>query len=196
MAKLAKYLTILGMLFNVAWFLWNPEGWKFEWEPIVAFTLTLAGFIAADIHDKPKETTSPNDIALFKKFQECLPINGAIKFIKEHDFLGSFTIEEISPFNRFVYEWENPEHEFIDIELEALRKELYGLIKEFTQAIGRYSSPNSMGRQSVRVHSQEGIPEFEKKFEQEAGIINNAASAVEACHSNLIRVGRKKLNLA
>lgn len=195
MAKPAKYLTILGMLFNVAWFLWNPEGWEFEWEPIVAFTLTFAGFIAADIHDRPKETAHPNDVALFKKLQECLPANTAIKFIKEHDFLGTFTIEEISPFNRFVYEWDNPEHEFLDLELEKLRKELYRLVKEFTQAIGRYSSPNSKGRQSVRVNSQQGIPEFEKRFEQEAGIINCAASAVEECHSNLIRLGRKKLNL-
>lgn len=199
MAKLAKYLTILGMLFTVAWFLWNPEGWSFEWEPLVAFTLTLAGFIASEIHDKAKDQVSrenPNDVILFKKLQDCLPVNGAIRFIKEHDFLGGFTSEEFSPFNSFAYNWDNPEHEFVDLELEVFRKELYNHVVELVQAVGKYTSPNSMGRQSVRVHSQEGIPEFDMQFEREAKILNKIATSVEVSYSMLIREGRKKLNLA
>ena len=116
MAKLAKYLTIAGMLFNVAWFLWNPADWTFEWEPVVAFTLTLAGFIAADVHDSSSISGNlakqghPNDVALAKKLLDALPSNGIIKFLKEHDFLGSFRSEEIRPINQFLYEWDNPDH--------------------------------------------------------------------------------------
>lgn len=198
-AKIAKYLTMLGMLFNVAWFLWNPDGWIFEWEPIVVFTLTLAGFIAADVYDKPlhgSANLNSNDAALFKKFQDALPVNGVMRFIKSHDFLGSFNKEDISPMGRFAYEWDNPEHEFIHPTLEELRKEFLTTVNAFNIAVATYTSPNNSGFQAVRVDSQKHDPEHDARFRDEAKIINEAATKTYAAYESLVREARKILSLA
>lgn len=198
-AKIAKYLTILGMLFNVAWFLWNPEGWVFEWEPIVAFTLTLAGFITADVYDKPlhaSASVNSNDVALFKKFQNALPVNGVMRFIKDHDFLGSFDKENISPMGKFAYEWDNPEHEFIHPVLEERRKSFLKAVNELNIAIATYTSPNNSGFQAVRVDSQKHDPEHEARFKDEAKIINEAATKAYVAYENLVREARQNLSLA
>jgi len=55
------YLTLAAMLGTVAWFFWNPEGWTFEWEPIVVFLLALTGFITTDF--KNRNTVEDRDCA-------------------------------------------------------------------------------------------------------------------------------------
>lgn len=190
------------MLFTVAWFLWNPAGWTFEWEPVVAFTLTLASFIAADLHDsssvigEAKKQGHPNDVTLAWKLLEALPSNGIIKFLKEHDFLGSFRSEEIRPLNQFLYEWDNPEHEFLDSELESYRKALLKRAGEFSMNVAKYTSSNMAGMQAVIVDGQRNDFEQMQRFEVEAKAVNEAADSLVGAHESFVRAARGKLNLA
>lgn len=130
MNSLVKILTITGMLATVAWFFWNPVGWIFQWEPIVAFLLALAGLVAAENTGlsarqvEQDKKAHPNDIHLFGKFLEVLPSKTSIEFLKQHDFLLDFKIETLDPLRKFINEWDNAEHEFEDSELEELRKSL------------------------------------------------------------------------
>jgi hypothetical protein len=193
----AKYLTLIGMMFIVAWFFWNPEGWTFEWEPIVTFTLTLAGFIVADRHiNKTEETcsVSDHDINLYEKLVASLPVNGVMRVINEHDFLDSFERCDISDLRRFTCEWDNSEHEFVDSSLEALRTSFLKAAGAFNLAVAKYTSPNNLGFQSVRVDSQLHDPVHEARFHKEATIINNAASKAYDAHQSLIRACKTRLS--
>jgi hypothetical protein len=204
MARTARYITIAGMLAIVAWFFWNPEGWVFEWEPVVVFILTLAGFVtaeAAEVYsvsesaELKKDQSHPNDVLLAKQFLQSLPSDGGISFLKKHDFLGSFKSDDISDIDRFSYEWNNPDHEFIDSELESLRKKLLDSVTKFGFCTAMYTSPNKRGFQAVRYDQSSYDADEEKRFSVEASEINNAADLVVEAYSSFVRTVRSKLDL-
>lgn len=188
------------MLGCLAWFLWNPDGWKFEWEPLVVFITLFGSYMALDIKkskEPQKDYGHVNDIALFKKLQKALPIDGPIAFIRDHDFGDSFNLNAVTPIKDFSYYWDNAEHEFIDTELEELRKKLLEKASEFSLAIGKNTSPNNNGLQSVYPDSHlDPIEDFEKRIRREIQEIHDAADKLLNAHQTIIRVGRKKLNIS
>jgi hypothetical protein len=198
--SISKYLSIVAMLGCLAWFLWNPDGWKFEWEPLVCFIISFSTYITADMtsyNSSQKNFGHVNDIALFKKLQEALPSNDSIDFIRTHDFGGSFNIDNVIPIRDFNHYWDNAEHEFIDSELEKLRKELLEKSSKFSLAIGMNTSPNSAGFQSVYPDTHLDSPEdFEKRIRSEVKEIHDAADELIKIHQKIMRVGRKKLNIS
>lgn len=202
MNAVAKILTLTGMLATVAWFFWNPNGWVFQWEPIVVFLFSLGGFVAAEWtgqHSGEKsnhEKLHPNDKQLFREFLEGLPSNGVIDFLRGHDFLMEFDLDSVSPLRKFLREWDNANHEFQDKELEKLRKELYEAAADFSGKISKYTSPNESRMQAVRSDKLKHIEEHEMRFEKEASILNEAADKVVSIHQNLVRKGRQLCNLA
>ena len=54
----AKIISLLVMLTTVAWFFYNPVGWVFQWEPIVVFFSSLAGFVATEISEEKNQKRS------------------------------------------------------------------------------------------------------------------------------------------
>ncbi|MFT4997241.1 MAG: hypothetical protein ACI8RO_000580 [Flavobacteriales bacterium] len=195
-----KIITLLGMLSTVAWFFWNPEGWVFEWEPIVVFLFALAGYVGSEVGSnkldhQEKPAANPNDEKLFSKLLDALPSTEVMSFVDKHDFLGDFKNETLRPVYRFFSEWDNSEHEFIDETLESLRKDLLNKIKTFNLVIAKYTAPNNRGFQAVRVDTQKGDPEHEARFAEEATIINNSANELYASHQLLIREARLSLEI-
>ena len=58
---ITKHATLIGLFATEAWFLWNPNGWVFEWEPIVCFVVLLGTYISLYIkcrEKNEKETVS------------------------------------------------------------------------------------------------------------------------------------------
>ena len=188
------------MLATVAWFFWNPEGWVFEWEPIVVFLGFLAGFIGAEIKGAPtisiNNTTHQNDIDLFNDFLTIFPSETFIEFLKGHDFLIDFELESLRPLNQFIYEWDNAEHEFQNQELEQLRSQLMELANDLSNKIGMYSSPNTSGRQAVRVDRRKHQDEHEARFQKEATEINDSADAFTKKQQELVRKGMQLCTVA
>lgn len=184
------------MLLNVAWFLWNPNGWTFEWEPVVVFTLTLAGFIGSDLHLSKAKIRGLNahDTHLFRLFKTELANHDTVDFLKHHDFLGAFRIEEIADLNKFMSTWDNASHEFVDESLEILRKNLYKSVSEFCIAIGRLTSPNDMGHRAVVVNELKHDEEHRLRFQNEAKKLNQLADSVVKNIQALLRAGHVKMS--
>jgi hypothetical protein len=197
----AKILTLFGMLATVAWFFWNPVGWVFQWEPIVVFLLALAGFVAAEkttpsaLAEKQNLNAHPNDVRLFKEFLGIMPSKTFIEFLKQHDFLLEFELENLNPLRRFINEWDNAEHEFQDAELEDIRKSLMSAGEYFSRKVSKYTSPNDSGWQAVRSDRLKGIEEHEKRFRNEAAIIDAASDEFVRLHQELVRKGRLRCQL-
>lgn len=51
---ITKYAALIGLFATEAWFLWNPKGWVFGWEPIVCFVGLLGAYISFDIKCREK----------------------------------------------------------------------------------------------------------------------------------------------
>jgi hypothetical protein len=65
------------------------------------------------------------DRKLFKQFLKVLPSTGSIDFIDRTNMAGfSFLWDELHDLEVFAHGWGDPEHEFHDHSLEAIRLEL------------------------------------------------------------------------
>jgi hypothetical protein len=169
-------------------------------DAIIGLILVMAGLLHnyGFVREKNKEYVDPIEIGrierevesdkkLYQKLLTDLPFDGPILMLKEHDFLGSFNLDEIKPLNNFVYYWQSAEYTFVDDNLEKVKHELLEKVGEFTQAIAQYTSRNAYGFQAVRVDCQLHDPAHEARFREEAGIINVAASEAFDCHQKLIK---------
>jgi len=61
---IVKHATLIGLFATEAWFLWNPNGWVFEWEPIVSFVGLFGAYVSLDIkrREKDRKETVQNPI--------------------------------------------------------------------------------------------------------------------------------------
>jgi len=194
-----KTLAFLGVLGAEAWFLWNPDGWNFEWEPLLAFGGALAALLGFEGYEASRSRTPPqainsNDVRLFRKLLASLPSFPVIEFFKNHDFGGSFSREQIDPLYSFLQEWDNPEHEFVDAELEQKRKDFFAAAQLLGRTVAKNSAPNRTGLLSV-LPDEFRARERPDWVQRDAKEINDAANRFVELHAALVREGRKRLDL-
>lgn len=198
--SVAKWVSLAVMLLCSAWFAarWKESG--FPWDPTVPFVLALGVYVTADIKQARKRTKAPhasdeNDAALFRELHDLLPSHGAIAFIKQHDFGGSFRLEDLDPINRFCYEWDNPQHQFNAPELEAQRADLLRAAKYFSNSIAVNTVPRSSGIQSAIPNHIDSDGPFPEWVKQDIREIHLAAEALVEEHEKMMRLGRQLVPL-
>jgi hypothetical protein len=153
---------------------------------VVTFRRQLLAILiprSASVHDKD----------LFKKFLDALPSTGNVAFVRDYDFANSFRLDDLRELTTFTYRWNNPEHEFLDQELEVRRQQVLRAIQAFLRSVDLYTSPNHAERQSV---FPRGVnPEFDvpPAIRREIDELNEQSRSVYAEHSELVRLAKTKL---
>jgi hypothetical protein len=199
--NVGKWISIIVMLVCSAWFVarWSDAG--FPWDPLVPFIIALGAYAKLEVSQsarvsKVDDVSIENDADLFRQLHELLPSHGAIEFVKHHDFGGSFLLRDLDPIGRFCYEWDNPQHEFNDQQLEAQRADLLRAAKYFSHAIALKTAPRAAGIQSAvpgHIDSDGPFPEWVRQDIRE---IHLAAHALVDEHEKMMRLGRKRLRIA
>ena len=145
-------------------------------------------------HNLEKKSIIEKDNLLFDKFLKELPSNGTIEILKTHSFGDSFQLEDLRQIMNFQYEWNNAEYEFINEDLEKIRKELYENICKFIykNSIGSYSQRN--GCFSTIPDNCQGDWNLPKQVVEKIEEMNMLADKVVKSHQELVRLGRRILN--
>jgi len=132
------------------------------------------------------------DKALFARLIETLPTNGSISFITHWD-VGAmlFNPKKLRQLRVFYLEWNDPEHEFLDADLEAKRRHLH-------RSVDRY-----LGKTEECFFSQPGSdlvgipPEWQiskpELFQSTMDELNRLADDVASAHKDLLVAAREKL---
>ena len=141
------------------------------------------------------ETYTPrgreSDRKLFESFREVLPSNGSIDFIDKFNMSGfSFDIDRLDDLFKFLHEWNDAEHEFLDKSLEEKRSRLLNLIAEYSHLISYNTFPTDRGFQSVPSDWETEQPE---RFYETVEKLHAKAGEIVETHQELIRLGRRKL---
>ncbi len=140
---------------------------------------------------QPDRPARESDKALFEKIKLTLPSKGSISFIDEQNMAGfSWPRDKLKDLDKFYYEWNDAEHEFLDSELEPLRKKLHSLIGDYLSQIAQNTFPASdRDRQTVP-------PEWEleqpKRFNLVVKKLHETSTQIVEMHQELIRMGRRK----
>lgn len=146
----------------------------------------VAEIAAADV-----DTTTP-DSKLFEQFKEVLPSNGSIKFIDEQNMAGgSWPRKMLEDLERFYYEWNDAEHEFLDNDLEKDRTKLHALIGDYLGQVATNTFPTDHPeRQTVPLEWETDNP---KRFFDVVNKLHEIAGLIVEMHQGLIRKARQKL---
>jgi hypothetical protein len=197
--QVVKLLTVVSMLLTTGWLVakWREPG--FPWEPTIGLITCAIGYMTIESKQQGRiseviASQTGNDAALFLRLQEFLPSHGAIDFIKHHDFGGSFILTDLDPVSRFVHEWNNPQHEFIDPVLEAQRANLLRAASYFANAIAFKTAPRHAAQSAVPGHIDSDGP-FPDWVKRDIRQIHQAAEALVDEHEKMMRLGRRMLPL-
>lgn len=136
------------------------------------------------------------DKDLFRQFLAALPSAGSIEFIRGNNFADfSFDRRQLGQLEEFAYRWDNVEHEFLDPEMEAKRKELLAETGSFLHeiAVNTFPMPKDVNRSSV---PEDWETEHPERFEKAVEAIHGLATKVVSIHTDLVRLGRERLKVA
>lgn len=188
---LLKILTLVGMLASVGWVAQAPG-----WESIAAACMALGTFIGLDIHmhrkmEKILETRIP-DRALFELLKTTLPSGGAIKFIKDVNMAFPQKENYFKQLVDFVHSWNDPEHEFLDSEIEEKRRKLLEYAKWYLTAIEQNTVVDEEGFYRIPDRIKLGNrPHLDAVIAR----LNDLAGQLVSAHEDLLRYARQKLRV-
>lgn len=176
-----RLLNLIALLIAVAWLARNPD-----WEPAVTVMSLLVGLLAQEY---PRlKSNAERDRALFLKLKDQFPSNGkTAKFLQQHDFGASYSPDSTDDLDRFLSEWSNAEHEFINRNIEQARKVLLLIGHEFRQKLSIAVEMNRRGWYEIGMHEPETRPEMFQLQSQ----LNDLASRVYKAHQNIMRAGSR-----
>lgn len=138
-----------------------------------------------------RESPRLADKALFEELRKDLPSKGSISFIDEWNMAGfSFSRSALDQLDLFDYKWDDAEHEFLDPELETLRKKLHVLVRSYLQFLSLNTWPTHGDFSTVPPEWEETQPE---RFDQTVTRLHNEAGEIVKTHQDLFRLARKKL---
>lgn len=135
-----------------------------------------------------------HDQILFERFKKELPFEPSIRLLREQDFGGAFKRMAIQPFFRFVEEWDTPEHEFVDAELNDALQRFYGEACIMADCIVERTVPiGSFDLLSVFSDQQRAMGERPPHVIREAKEMNQAAAKFVPKYEAFLRLCRSKL---
>jgi len=143
---------------------------------------------------KSAEKINEVDNKLYTEFLELMPSNScAMYMLEQHDFGNSFEREILRPIDQFVCEWDSPEKQFLNKELEEQRKIFWSKCNEFITLLAKTTSPISGGFYSAvsdRFRNNFERPDW---LEKEIRELNRVASEVFMEQQKFIKFVRQKL---
>lgn len=159
----------------------------------------LALFIQYSLSQK-KENNSKHycdiDKELFSKFLKCLPSSGSVEFVNNHCFGNSFNLERLNQLNEFYFTWNNAEYEFLNPNLENLKKTLFDKIAEFVDfsSLKTYRQRNGLflAIPDAYLADEMNLPQHVRDNIQ---TLNKLGCEVYEAHQNLVREAKKELGV-
>jgi hypothetical protein len=136
-----------------------------------------------------------HDRTLFAEFQATLPFEPTIRTLRDTDFGTDYRTEWLAPLDRFVREWDDPNREFLDAQLEVQRKELYDAARELAMVFATETVPHDRneGWRTVFPWNLRGGPRPDHVLES-ARTLNQHARAFIPLYERFIRLARTYLN--
>lgn len=138
-----------------------------------------------------KQTEIDKD--LFLSLVKLLGKNSFMDFVQKHNFAGSsFNYSILEPMDEFCYKWNKPEYEFLDLDLESCRVNLYRWISQFSHEISINTFPCENNYGAV---PNEWAYEQPERFKEVTDKIHELANEICREYANLIRLGKRKLGV-
>lgn len=133
------------------------------------------------------------DRRLFQKIQkELLHQEGAIYWLRTQHFGSAFLDKYVVPLTNFEHECFKSDFEFLNPELESLKKEMFDSVKKFNETLTANTFGHGKNCQTV---PPEWRYEQKERYEIAVRELNRLAEEICKNYDNFIRKGRKILKV-
>jgi hypothetical protein len=147
---------------------------------------------------KPKKLEYPeshrkHDFGIYQKILKLLPPNGAIEFLRDNNFAGfPFRWSSMQDLKNIMSIKRDPLIEFIDVELELIKKELFDLIENLLRFLG-LNTWYLKGEMDLATVPNEWELDQTDRFNNVVKQIHELSSLICSNYDIFIRECRKKL---
>lgn len=132
------------------------------------------------------------DRKILQELLEVLPSHGVISFLRHHDFGGPYRTTSIEAIRQFVNNFDGPDHEFLDEQIESLRKDLHSSCTDFLHALAHRTFRVEFADGFLSIPSDWKTDKTEL-WERARAEINTAADELCKSYDDLVRTARRKL---
>jgi len=142
-----------------------------------------------EIQEAADERNADKDLLL--KLLEVLPSSGNISYIGSVDMAGVVERGMVRQLQEFFHEWKDPEHSFLDKDIESIRAKLHEEVGGFLN----YMAVNTYVTGSVEYVSvsKELLIRRPEKFQSIVAKLHELADRVVETHKSLVILGKRKL---
>jgi hypothetical protein len=161
--------------------------------------LVIAVLIVALLRERGRADVEPElverDRRLMDDLVSVLP-RASVTWIRGHDFGGSWTDQELRPFEVYMHERDAVECEFSDPEMEAKRAELMEAVKGFLHETAMRAVEDRHERYTLKAWADNPRPgpreEYEQRYQESRKVINDAADATTTAYDDLVALAKDK----
>jgi hypothetical protein len=133
------------------------------------------------------------DRGILRDIMQTVPSNGSIRFVRTNHFGGVFELSRLDDIETFYHDRNGPDHEFLDLESEALRKTFRKNCEVLLVAVASQTYPsNTPGWNKV---PDEWHYKQRDRWDAAVGEIHAAAEAVGQAYDELVKIARRKLTV-
>ena len=135
-----------------------------------------------------------HDQKLFQDFQSDFPFEPAVRLLREHNFGDAFSRGAIKPLYRFYEEWDQPEKEFLDSDLQAELCVLHAAARRLSNHLVGKTVP-VYGGDLASVYSDNDRASGPRNAHvlEDARVLNEEARIFVPVYENFLRACKKKL---
>ena len=135
------------------------------------------------------------DKVMFERFLQDFPSNGhSIPFLRYQDLGNSFHEINLSEIDRFVENWDDVEHHFLDRELEEKRTELWGKCRTFTRLLWANAGDVKGGSRLTCIpEAYRGVYDYPEHVCRIIKDLNEKATECYELHQGFVTFARQRL---
>ena len=134
------------------------------------------------------------DSELFKKFMSVLPSSsGSINLLKTYNMGDPVPERVLYQLYEFHERWGNPDHCFLDTELDTKRQQLHHAIDKFLSTFGDSTSLHVINATQGFHRISKSLAK--KDFKKTMDLLNSLADKIVKIHEDFVKTAREKLNV-
>ncbi|MFM5101690.1 hypothetical protein [Aeromonas veronii] len=135
------------------------------------------------------------DVDLFNRFLTDFPSDGySVPFLRDHDLGDSYHDNSLRDINKFVDQWNNVEHHFLNEEIEAKRSELWKKCHSFVHQLALSSYDLNGGPLfSCVPDAYRGAWDYPAHVDKQLRELNEMAKECHELHQKFVLFTRRKL---
>jgi hypothetical protein len=169
----------------------HPKGTKYTTEELRRHRDAWYVKVSASPGASYPSTSKDQDATSYHGLVALLPFDGVMSYVQSKDFGAPFQLSKLEPLDEFAEKARDPSREFLDADLEGMRRKLIDAVAEFRCYMSTHTWP--MSESEYQAIPREWEDDQPDRFVKTIDKLNDLSRAVTTSYTELVREARRRL---